>query len=407
MFQFVLTILLLVGNASAYVSPLMTLENNDISIKTSDRRNFMQLCGKSLLATSFMQKLTDIKKATALTPDEVNQINIYETILPSVCYITTDYNVTEKMSQGLDRNPKGVGSGFAYDNEGHIVTNFHVVNKCTNATVKFINKEGVLKEYVPKLVGYDSDKDIAVLKVDASDLKSIPFSSDKNIKVGQYCYAIGNPFGKPYSFTMGIISGKGRELTSPSGRKISNVIQSDVPINKGNSGGCLLDSSGQLIGINTAILGGDVSTGISLSVSVDTIKTTVDNIIKKGIIEHPTLGIEYFIQLPSKSEALKAGLSYVESGVIILKVAEGSAAASAGLKGLEKKEFGKAALGDVIIAIDNKQVKNADEMLDILDKHNPGDKIKVEVLRGNELNSVKLDVILGNNLDEKVGLKLV
>jgi S1-C subfamily serine protease len=407
MFQFVLTILLLVGNASAYVSPLMTLENNDISIKTSDRRNFMQLCGKSLLATSFMQKLTDIKKATALTPDEVNQINIYETILPSVCYITTDYNVTEKMSQGLDRNPKGVGSGFVYDNEGHIVTNFHVVNKCTNATVKFINKEGVLKEYVPKLVGYDSDKDIAVLKVDASDLKSIPFSSDKNIKVGQYCYAIGNPFGKPYSFTMGIISGKGRELTSPSGRKISNVIQSDVPINKGNSGGCLLDSSGQLIGINTAILGGDVSTGISLSVSVDTIKTTVDNIIKKGIIEHPTLGIEYFIQLPSKSEALKAGLSYVESGVIILKVAEGSAAASAGLKGLEKKEFGKAALGDVIIAIDNKQVKNADEMLDILDKHNPGDKIKVEVLRGNELNSVKLDVILGNNLDEKVGLKLV
>jgi S1-C subfamily serine protease len=311
------------------------------------------------------------------------------------------------MSQGLDRNPKGVGSGFVYDNEGHIVTNFHVVNKCTNATVKFINKEGVLKEYVPKLVGYDSDKDIAVLKVDASDLKSIPFSSDKNIKVGQYCYAIGNPFGKPYSFTMGIISGKGRELTSPSGRKISNVIQSDVPINKGNSGGCLLDSSGQLIGINTAILGGDVSTGISLSVSVDTIKTTVDNIIKKGIIEHPTLGIEYFIQLPSKSEALNAGLSYVESGVIILKVAEGSAAASAGLKGLEKKEFGKAALGDIIIAIDNKQVKNADEMLDILDKHNPGDKIKVEVLRGNELSSVKLDVILGNNLDEKVGLKLV
>jgi S1-C subfamily serine protease len=407
MFKFVLTILLLVNNASAYVSPLMTLRNNDISIKTSDRRNFMQLCGKSLLASPFMHKLTDIEKATALTPDEVNQINIYETILPSVCYITTDYNVTEKMSQGLDRNPKGVGSGFIYDNEGHIVTNFHVVNKCTNATVKFINNEGIIKEYIPKLVGYDSDKDIAVLKVDTNDFKPIPLSSDKNIKIGQYCYAIGNPFGKPYSFTMGIISGKGRELTSPSGRKISNVIQSDVPINKGNSGGCLLDSSGQLIGINTAILGGDVSTGISLSVSVDTIKTTVDNIIKKGIIEHPTLGIEYFIQLPSKSEALKAGLSYVESGVIILKVAEGSAAASAGLRGLEKKEFGKAALGDVIIAIDNKQIKNADEMLDILDKHNAGDKIKVEVLRGNELSSVKLDVILGHNLDEKVGLKLV
>jgi S1-C subfamily serine protease len=407
MIKFVLTTLFLVSNVSAYIFPSMTLKNHDISIETSNRRNFIQLCGKTLLTTSFMQKITDIKKATALTPDEMNQINIYENILPSVCYITTDYNVTEKIYQGLDRNPKGVGSGFVYDNKGHIVTNFHVLNKCTNATVKFINNEGVIKEYIPKLIGYDSDKDIAVLKVDVSELKPIPLSSDKNIKVGQYCYAIGNPFGKPYSFTMGIISGKGRELTAPSGRKISNVIQSDVPINKGNSGGCLLDSSGQLIGINTAIIGGDISTGISLSVSVDTIKLTVDNIINNGIIEHPTLGIEYFIQLPSKSEALKSGLSYVESGVIILKIAEDSAAASAGLRGLEKKDFGKAALGDVIVAIDDKKIKNADEMLDILDKHKPGDKIKVAVLRGNNFVPMNFDIILGNNSDEKIGLILV
>jgi putative serine protease PepD len=188
---------------------------------------------------------------------------------------------------------------------------------------------------------------------------------------------------------------------------ISDVIQSDVPINKGNSGGCLLDSSGQLIGINTAIIGGDISTGISLSVSVDTIKLTVDNIINNGIIEHPTLGIEYFIQLPSKSEALKSGLSYVESGVIILKIAEDSAAASAGLRGLEKKDFGKAALGDVIVAIDDKKIKNADEMLDILDKHKPGDKIKVAVLRGNNFVPMNFDIILGNNSDEKIGLILV
>jgi S1-C subfamily serine protease len=407
MIKFVLTTLFLVSNVSAYIFPSMTLKNHDISIETSNRRNFIQLCGKTLFTTSFMQKITDIKKATALTPDEMNQINIYENILPSVCYITTDYNVTEKIYQGLDRNPKGVGSGFVYDNKGHIVTNFHVLNKCTNATVKFINNEGVIKEYIPKLIGYDSDKDIAVLKVDVSELKPIPLSSDKNIKVGQYCYAIGNPFGKPYSFTMGIISGKGRELTAPSGRKISDVIQSDVPINKGNSGGCLLDSSGQLIGINTAIIGGDISTGISLSVSVDTIKLTVDNIINNGIIEHPTLGIEYFIQLPSKSEALKSGLSYVESGVIILKIAEDSAAASAGLRGLEKKDFGKAALGDVIVAIDDKKIKNADEMLDILDKHKPGDKIKVAVLRGNNFVPMNFDIILGNNSDEKIGLILV
>lgn len=403
MLKIFVTSLLLLSQACCFMNPIPTLKMS--LVNPSDRRQFIGYVGKAFATTPLA--LLTLRKVNALTPDEINQINIYEQTLPSVCYITTDYNVTDKQAQGLDRNPKGVGSGFVYDNDGHIVTNFHVINWCINATVKFTNIDGDTIEYIPRLVGYDADKDLAVLKIDTAKLKPIPVSSNKDIKIGQYCYAIGNPFGKPFSFTMGIISGKGRDMTSPSGRRISDIIQSDVPINKGNSGGCLLDSSGKLIGVNTAIFGGDVSTGISLSVSVDTVKESVNNIIKNGIIDHATLGIEYFTQLPSKSEAFKSGLSYVESGVIILKVMEGSAAAEAGLRGLEKKEFGKAALGDVIIAVNDKPIKNADDMLTILDTYKPNDKIKLKVLRGNELTECTLDVILSSSKDGHIGLQQV
>jgi S1-C subfamily serine protease len=374
-----------------------------MSLLPQDRRQFMNTVGKSLAVTP----LLSLRKARALTIEEKNQIAIYQNALPSVCYITTEYNITEKQSLGLDKNPKGVGSGFIYDNNGHIVTNFHVINRCINATVKFTNLEGMTKEYIPQLVGYDSDKDIAVLKINNESLLPLPQSSNKEIQVGQYCYAIGNPFGKPFSFTMGIISGKNREINAPSGRKIADILQADVPINRGNSGGCLLDSSGKLIGVNTAIFGGDVSTGISLSISVDTVKQTVENILKNGIIEHSTLGIEYLTNLPSKKDLLNTGLPFIDKGVIILKVVENSAAAKAGLKGLEKKEFGKAGLGDVIIGINDKHIKDADEMLEVLEKYKPNDVVKLNLLRGNEMNRTSVNVTLGSNEDVSIGLQLV
>lgn len=397
MLRFLLAFLLCIESAHSYV-PSICMQH----IPRANRQDRRQFIGKTLLATPLIG-LGLIKKTLALTPDEINQIAIYEKTLPSVCMITTEYNVSQQSKQ-----PKGLGTGFVYDSQGHIVTNFHVVNRCVNATVKFTDMSGKVKEYIPRLTGYDQDKDIAVLKIDNLDAKPISLNYDKNIRIGQYCYAVGHPLGKQFSYTMGIISALNRELTSPSGKKIANIIQADVPINKGNSGGPLIDSSGQILGINTAILSNtDTYSGISLAISVDTMKKTVDNIIENGIIDHPTLGIEYFTQLPSKLDALNTGIRYVEKGVIILRVLEGSAAAVAGLQGLKQINATKATLGDVIIGIDENQVNNSDEMLEILDKHKPKDKIKVKVLRGNNLEEVMLDIILDSSVGTlKLGIQL-
>lgn len=403
MLKFVLSLLLMLQmqHTDAFtINPVMLQQ---------DRRQFI---GKvsTVAGVSFLGIMP--KRTSALTPDEINQIKLYQDTIPSVCYIITDYNTTHSTytakfgGGGPNFRPHGIGSGFVYDNDGHIVTNFHVVNKCVNATVKFIDVEGRITEYVPQLTGYDQDKDIAVLKIDKQPaLRPIPLSSNKDVKIGMNCFALGNPFGKPFSFTMGIISGKERDITSPSGRKMNNIIQADVPINRGNSGGPLIDSSGRLIGVNTAIFGGDVSTGISLSIAVDDVRETVNNILKNGIIDHPTLGIEYLTAVPTKAEAFQSGLAYVESGVVILKVLEGTAAYKAGMKGLSRKD-NQGILGDVIIEIDGTPVKTPDEMLQILDKKKPMQKIKLKTLRGNELIPTDIDITLGSSDDNQIGLRM-
>jgi S1-C subfamily serine protease len=397
----------IIGN-NAFVGLACTQQRVANSLQMQQPPNRRDVISKSLLLAPAIFATSLKKPVSALTPDENNQIKLYKNNVQSVCFITTDYNVTETDRQASQKfglgKPQGVGSGFIYDNNGHIVTNFHVINRCINATVKFIDKYGVTTEYVPRLTGYDQDKDIAVLKIDAEHpLKPIPLSTNKNIQIGMNCYALGNPFGKPFSFTMGIVSGKDRDISAPSGRKIDNVIQSDVPINKGNSGGPLIDSSGRLIGINTAIFGADVSTGISLSVAVDDVKTTVENILKNGVIDHPRLGIEFLTTVPTLSEALESGLTYVDSGVVILKIIQGSAAQRAGLTGLQRKS-NKTLLGDVIVEIDNTPVKNPDEMMKLLDGKKPSDYAKFKVLRGNDLIEMYIDVVLGSSNDNLIGL---
>jgi S1-C subfamily serine protease len=397
MFKYLVSLLLILQlhQTNAFMMPMIMQQ------QASDRRQFLGKVSAAAGISFLAPKLTP-----ALTPDEINQIKLYDTTIPSVCYIITDYNVTQPANKFGNSRPHGIGSGFVYDNDGHIVTNFHVINKCINATVKFMDSEGTVTEYIPRLTGYDQDKDIAVLKIDrAPALKPIPLSTNKDVKIGMNCFALGNPFGKPFSFTMGMISGKGRDITSPSGRKMNNIIQADVPINKGNSGGPLIDSSGRLVGVNTAIFGGDVSTGISLSIAVDDVKETVNNILKNGIIDNPTLGIEYLTAVPTKTEAFQSGLTFVESGIVILKVFEGSAAFKAGLQGLSKKD-NQGVLGDVIIAVDNIPVKTPDEMLKVLDTKKPMQKTKLKILRGNELTEMEIDVTLGSSDDNQIGLQL-
>ena len=391
------------------VAFVMTPCKMQLSSGQPERRNVITKFGKLLPLVSIQQMLP--KHSHALTPDEINQIKIYDMTLPSVCYIVTDYNVTKSFPS---QNPKGIGSGFIYDtvtpNVGHIVTNFHVIHYAKNATVKFINKNGIVKEYIPKVTGYDIDNDIAVLQIEipSSDniqLRPMPMSSDKNIKVGQNCYAIGAPFAKEWSFTSGIISGKGRELTAPSGRMIKNIIQSDTPINKGNSGGCLINSDGELIGINTAIIGGDVSTGISFSISVDTVKTTVNNILKTGIIEHPTLGITYLERLPSEQEALQSGVPFVKNGVVILELSE---TASPLLQAAKRQLNNKFIYGDIIVGINKCDINTPHDLLAVLEHYKPKDKIDIRVLRGNKLEEVTIpDIELGSDKDITLGLQMV
>lgn len=374
-----------------------------------DRREMMAL---SFTAANipFIQKT--IQAANAFTLDETNSINLFTKLMPSVCYISTEYkNIAKKLEMDTANIPKGVGTGFVWDKEGHIVTNFHVINKVDKAIVALTNKEGETKEYIAKLSGVDPDKDIAVLKIDVKsedDMQLLPITvgNNKNIKIGQYSFAIGNPFGQDHSFSKGVISGKNRELTAPTGRKIKDIIQTDAAINPGNSGGPLVDSSGRLIGMNTATMGMGVSSGVNFAVSVDMVKNTVNDILKYGSIQKAVLGISYLERSPSRKEAQKSGFPYVEMGIIVLDVPPNSPAFASGLIGIRKKTDLKDPnlnttiavniLGDVIIGFENYTIHKPADLLNALDNFKPNDKIKLFTLRGEERKPQIIDITLGS-----------
>ncbi len=377
--------------------PKLRVVSSSISMQM-DRR---EMVTKSLL----LANIPIINKvANAFTLDETNNINLFDKLTPSVCYISTEYkNIAEKLEVDTANIPKGVGTGFVWDKEGHIVTNFHVINKVDKAFVTLTNKKGETKEYIAKLSGVDPDKDIAVIKLDVSssdgmELLPIEVGTNKDIKIGQYAFAIGNPFGQDHSFSMGIVSGKNRELTAPSGRKIKDIIQTDAAINPGNSGGPLVDTTGKLIGMNTATMGMGVSSGVNFAVSVDMIKNTVQNILEFGSIQKAALGISYLERSPSRSEAKKAGIPYVEKGIIVLDVPPTSPAYSSGLIGVKKTNTSStySTLGDVIIGLENYTINKPVDLLNALDHFKPNDKIKLFTLRGEERKPQIIDVILGS-----------
>ena len=202
---------------------------------------------------------------------EEEQTRIFEKSISSVCYISTEYSsMADKYNLNKDDLPKGVGTGFIWDKEGHIITNFHVINKVDKALVTITDKGGNKKTYVAKLTGVDPDTDLAILKIDApaSDLQVINYKADVKTRIGQFAFAIGNPFGQDHTFTTGIVSAINREITAPTGRKIYGIIQTDAAINPGNSGGPLLNSNGEIVGINTASLGLGVSAGIGFDIPI-------------------------------------------------------------------------------------------------------------------------------------------
>jgi S1-C subfamily serine protease len=298
---------------------------------------------------------------------------------PSVVYITTSSYKQDYWSRDVYEVPSGTGSGFIWDTDGHIITNFHVINGADKAEVTLSDRTS----YPADLVGYSKEKDIAVLKIKAPQKKLKPIKTGKstNLRVGQFVLAIGNPFGLDYTLTTGVISALDREIQSQSGIPIRDIIQTDAAINPGNSGGPLLNSSGELIGVNTAIYspsGG--SSGIGFAIPVDVVRWVVSDIMKFGEVRRAVIGV-------STVRDYNARAFGIDKGVIIYSVYQGSAAAKAGLKGTTKNS-----LGDIITGINGSAVKNNADLILTLEKYKAGDKIQLTILRDNK--ELKVPVVL-------------
>jgi S1-C subfamily serine protease len=315
-----------------------------------------------------------------LADDEMSTIELFKNISPSVVHVTNLAQRVDENSFNVMEIPRGVGSGFIWGDDGYIVTNFHVIQGAAAARVTLADNTTL----DAKLVGFDDSKDIAVLKVNAppEKLKPILLGSSSDLQVGQKVFAIGSPFELDQTLTTGVIGGLGREIQSVSGRPIQGVIQTDAAINPGTSGGPLLDSSGRLIGVNTAIAsptGGSV--GIGFAVPVDIVRRVVPQLIRTGKVERPGLGI----RTVDDRIARRMGLE----GVLVDKVIPGSAAAKSGLRPMDRD---KNQLGDLITAIDGHDIRNHDDLYLALDARAIGDAVKVTVLRENK--PVELTVTL-------------
>ena len=317
-----------------------------------------------------------------LAEDEKSTIELFENSRDSVVFITTRQRVMDAWTRNIFSVPSGTGSGFIWDDQGHIITNLHVVKGASEATVRLADG----RDYKAALVGASPAHDIAVLKIGIGFQQPVPvpIGTSHDLKVGQKVFAIGNPFGLDWTLTTGIVSALDRSLPGGDGRTIDNLIQTDAAINPGNSGGPLLDSAGRLIGINTAIYSpSGASAGIGFAVPVDTVNRVVPQIISRGKYIRPAMGITVDSKLNNRlTQYLKV------NGVVILNISPGSAADEAGLRGATLTPEGNIIANDIIVALDGKPIDSVDKLLNRIDSYKVGDTIKITVLRNNE----KIDV---------------
>jgi putative serine protease PepD len=322
----------------------------------------------------------------ALATDEQNNVEVYKAIAPGVVSIkSTSYR---QDYFGQVEEGQGSGSGSVIDTQGHILTNFHVIEGATKLTASL----GGDKTYPATVVGGDPDTDLAVIKIDAppSALTVVPLGDSDSLVVGQKVLAIGNPFGFDRTLTTGVISGLQRPIRARNDRPIEGAIQTDASINPGNSGGPLLDSHGRMIGINSQILSpSGASAGVGFAIPVSIAKRVVPELIKNGTVRRPKLGvgtrdIKYLkgqVELP------------VSDGVMIWEIAPNGSAAAAGLRGLAQTEDGDIVMGDIIVAIDGEKVSEKDDLFRVLDKHQIGDVVKVEIFRDNKRMTVPVRLL--------------
>jgi S1-C subfamily serine protease len=319
-----------------------------------------------------------------LAAEEHTTIEIFEASSPSVVFITTVERVLNLWTRNVLEVPRGTGSGFIWDEDGHVVTNYHVVKGAQAAQVRLADQ----RSYEAVLVGASSEHDLAVLRINVALDRPppVPIGSSHDLRVGQKVFAIGNPFGLDHTLTTGIVSALDRTIQDEDGGVIEHLIQTDAAINPGNSGGPLIDSAGRLIGINTAIYSpSGAYAGIGFAVPVDTVNRVVPRLVAHGRYVRPALGI---VSDDDISENI--GIQLGVEGLLVLRVDSGSPAERAGLRGTRMLSDGSVEPGDIILSIDDKAVRKTSDLEDILEDYRIGDRVKLSVYRSGQTLTVQV-----------------
>jgi len=353
--------------------------------------DMIRIRGKEILfflAALFWVAMAALPQAAALTDDEKNNVAIYQKVSPSVVNVISTVITRDFFFNPIPR--EGSGSGSIIDTRGHILTNNHVIRDAQKLEVTLADGS----KWPATLVGKDPDNDLAIIKIKApaEKLKPLPMGDSRKLQVGQKVLAIGNPFGLGLTLTTGIISSLGRNIRSEVGTMIEDLIQTDASINPGNSGGPLLNSEGEMIGINTAIIsptGGSV--GIGFAIPVNTAKRIIPELISKGYVSYPYIGATVQPLFPEFAKVLKLK---VDRGAMIVEVAPGGPADRAGLRGGNRQlQVGNLLFivgGDVIVQIDQVEVKDSDVLIKHVREKKPGDVVTVKILRDGKFREVKV-----------------
>ncbi|HSI60394.1 MAG TPA: trypsin-like peptidase domain-containing protein [Ideonella sp.] len=346
--------------------------------RSSSRRaaRLLLACGLALAsAGAAAQSPRAVAPRGALAADELNNIAVFKAASPAVVNITVLGLERDLFSLNVQQVPRGTGTGFVWDDKGHIVTNFHVIQDANAARVTLADQSS----YRAELVGAFPDRDLAVLKIDVprGKLPAIPLGSSRDLQVGQKVYAIGNPFGLDQTLTTGIVSALNRDIEAVTRRRIRGAIQTDAAINPGNSGGPLLDSAGRLIGVNTSIYSpSGASAGIGFAIPADEVNRIVPRLIRDGRFERPAIGVT------GGPEGM-ARLLKLPKGVPLIAVTPGGPGQRAGLKPFARGRDG-IEQGDVITAVNDEPVADFDDMLSLLERYRPGDKVTLSLWRAGQ-----------------------
>jgi S1-C subfamily serine protease len=326
-------------------------------------------------------EITEAAAPPSFDPEEQNNISVYRKVLPSVVNITSTAMAFDFFYGAVPQ--QGQGSGFIIDPEGHILTNYHVIAGARQVEVTMSSR----KKYRAEVIGFDKLRDLAVIQIPAHNLTTATMGDSKTLEVGQKVYAIGNPFGLNGTMTRGIISSI-RSVRGPEGNAIDEAIQTDAAINPGNSGGPLLNSRGQVIGINSMILtgGAEQSAGVGFAIPINSAKAVLNDLVQFGRIRRPSLGIAGILPIgPELAEQM--GLA-ADSGVLIQQVVPGGAADRAGLRGGGQRAYlGNTPIylgGDLIVEIDGREINDPQDISSVLDTKHSGDTVKLTVYRGKQ-----------------------